>query len=150
MDANCLHCGAVFLTSAFRQSRGQGRYCSIACTRAAKRGLRQELTCQHCSATFVLLVSRIRAGQGKYCSIACASAASIKPKLPGARRKRTSYAAYITEEPPGNPAQRRCLGGCGQMFASTWSGHRVCDNCARSESRAGHAITHEARGLHVR
>lgn len=32
-----------------------------------------------------------------------------------------------------NPKMRRCLGCCGEMFASRWSGHRICDRCRSSE-----------------
>jgi transposase len=31
------------------------------------------------------------------------------------------------------PRERRCLGGCGRMFRSTWIGHRICERCRSSE-----------------
>ena len=33
------------------------------------------------------------------------------------------------------PKQRRCLGGCGKRFLSTWAGHRVCDACRERQGR---------------
>ena len=40
-----------------------------------------------------------------------------------------NYAEDIKPRAEGDARERRCLGGCGQMFWSTWSGHRRCDRC---------------------
>lgn len=33
------------------------------------------------------------------------------------------------QDPRGLPQRRRCLGGCGRRFLSSWAGHRICDAC---------------------
>ena len=33
------------------------------------------------------------------------------------------------------PKRRRCLGGCGRTFLSSWAGHRICDDCKDRQAR---------------
>ncbi len=33
------------------------------------------------------------------------------------------------------PKRRRCLGGCGRTFLSSWAGNRICDGCKERQAR---------------
>ncbi len=33
------------------------------------------------------------------------------------------------DDPRNKKSERRCLGGCGELFTSNWIGNRICPKC---------------------
>jgi hypothetical protein len=66
----CLQCERPFYASPAFHKRGGGKYCSRACTAAARRGVRVAHVCKTCGARFERPASATNA---RYCSMSCAS-----------------------------------------------------------------------------
>lgn len=71
----CEQCNKVFSVWPSLLRKGQGKYCSIPCYRAAHAPIR--CTCKQCGKVFSVQPAAFREGRGKYCSHACSSAAQI-------------------------------------------------------------------------
>lgn len=41
------------------------------------------------------------------------------------------------DHPRYGPARRKCLGGCGRMFDSSWIGERICSRCKGADAGLG-------------
>lgn len=66
----CEHCNRTFAKMACQLTRGRGRYCSRACTYAA-RNVRMTLTCERCGQSFERKRIEYVAEYKAYCSRAC-------------------------------------------------------------------------------
>jgi hypothetical protein len=84
---SCSQCSQSFSIAHWEYKRGRGKFCSRACTNAARVGVRvttaapvkgETRVCRHCSRSFWASASLIRKGGGKCCSQVCANASRRK------------------------------------------------------------------------
>jgi hypothetical protein len=112
----CAICSQEFGIPAWRQRRGDVKYCSKTCLAASQSKSTQQ-ACETCNITFAVRPSRTTRGKGKYCSLEC-------------RRASGRY----------NPSVQRTCKWCGQSFksfASTvarWPAEE-CQECWHSKFR---------------
>ena len=75
----CLQCGTSFTILTSRLKRGDGKYCSRACSALGQR-TRIACLCHYCGSTFFEKPARVHDGRGKYCSKNCHNLSMTYPE----------------------------------------------------------------------
>ncbi len=70
MQRSCQQCGEKFNTMPSRLKKGEGKYCSRACSSKA-RNKKSRRSCLQCGKEFFVSPSVARKGSGRYCSVGC-------------------------------------------------------------------------------
>lgn len=116
----CQRCGEQY-----KPWRRTQKYCSLECTRLARRN-RVQCTCEVCGKEFEVRRSQVVKGGGKYCSVEC---------------KRIGWAQWIQNENPNwKPKVQLNCQNCGRFFwmPPSLSVQKFCNRACAAEWRSKH------------
>lgn len=85
----CDHCGTNMVTTGYKIKIGSGKYCSSACSTAAKQGVErperrkgETRNCKECGNEFYATPGQTKKGFGFFCSMKCQGKDRSKNKIP--------------------------------------------------------------------
>ncbi len=89
IESTCEYCGVIFSIVRSRVDSGRGRYCSVACMRAANpaKGGSIKRECENCKAIFYVNPYIVEQGYGRFCGRSCSMTGDNNPQWVGGHTK---------------------------------------------------------------